>query len=253
LFTCLPHAAATESSLPLLPRTDVVIDAGHGGIDGGAVYGNLLEKDLNLAIAKQLYRLLTERQISVAIDRYDDYALSDDNHWLPNRSRHKRDLAQRTELANGLQPRLVVSLHINTARSPAKSGPLVMYQQNEYSQAAASILQQALNRYYGTEEQPVHGKTYFLLNHAAAPAVIVELGYLTNAADRAKLTNPKEQLKIARYLAAAIEMHLLQPHDNERQARNSLLPLGVNALPIIAPARAPARMSLAAAVPGSTL
>lgn len=193
----------------LLHKTDIVIDAGHGGIDGGAVYGSLLEKDINLAIAKKLYTILNEKSISVVLNRKGDYALSDENSWLRISSRHKRDLAQRAHLANELHPRLLVSIHMNTSGSSGQRGPLVIQQKNTYSRLAAILVQQSLNRVYGTAERPVTGTKYYLLNHSECPAIIAELGYLTNSADRERLTNPKEQQRLALALGAAIEQYLL--------------------------------------------
>lgn len=202
--------AAVSINEPVLYQTDIVIDAGHGGIDGGAVYGSLLEKDLNLTIARQLYNVLRKKSIQAVLNRKGDYALSDDNRWLRISSRHKRDLAQRTHLANALHPRLLVSIHMNTSSSPQQSGPLVIFQKKDaQSRLAAELIQQSLNGVYGTAEKPTGGGKYYLLNHAECPAVIVELGFLTNDADRQRLTNPNQQLRLARVLGEAIEQYLL--------------------------------------------
>jgi N-acetylmuramoyl-L-alanine amidase len=207
-----PAAAAAAAPLP---KPDVVIDAGHGGIDGGASYGSLLEKDFNLKLSKSLYKELARKKLIVVLNRTGDYALSDDNRWLRIPSRHKRDLAQRTGLANELRPRLLVSLHLNTSTSAAKSGPLVLHQREPASRLAASLIQQSLNRVYGVNTAPAVGRTYYLLNHADCPAVIVELGFLTNAADRARLTDAKQRRRIIQTLAAAIEQYLLTVPANE--------------------------------------
>lgn len=191
-----------------LPQPDVVIDAGHGGIDGGATHGNWLEKDLNLTISKKLYKELKAKKITVVLDRAGDYALSEHNDWLRIPSRHKRDLAQRTELANELRPQLLVSLHLNTSPSSKQNGPLVLHQKDPSSRLAAVLIQQSLNGIYGANRAPVVGRTYYVLNHAACPAVIVEMGFLTNASDRERLTDSKEQQRIAQALAAAIEQYL---------------------------------------------
>ncbi|MFC0212636.1 N-acetylmuramoyl-L-alanine amidase [Paenibacillus chartarius] len=198
------------SGLPSLPPVDVIIDAGHGGVDGGAVYGSLLEKDINLKLAVKLYTLLSGKGVHAVLNRTGDYALSEENRWLRIPSRHKRDLAQRTGLINALQPRLVVSIHLNVARSSSKRGPLIIHQRSEASRQAAALLQEALNRFYGTGTQPVLGKSYYLLNHSMRPTVIAELGYLTNGGDRAILTDPKQQDMLLAALASAIEQALLR-------------------------------------------
>ncbi|WP_082053363.1 N-acetylmuramoyl-L-alanine amidase family protein [Gordoniibacillus kamchatkensis] len=208
LSFAVPVAAAPAEIY--LPNPDVVIDAGHGGVDGGASHGPWLEKDLNLALAKSLYRSLAAKHLIVALNRTGDYALSDDNRWLRIPSRHKRDLAQRTGLANELRPKLLVSLHLNTSSDPRQSGPVVLHQRDTSSRLAAALIQQSLNRVYGTNSRaPAVGRTYYVLNHAACPAVIVELGYLTNASDRSRLTTSHEQQRIVQALAEGIGQYLL--------------------------------------------
>ncbi len=104
-----------------LPGAEVLIDVGHGGVDGGAHYENLLEKDINLAIAKRLYLQLRSNGIRTILNRNGDYALSEDNRWFGSPSRHQRDLSQRSQLTKEIQTQIVVSLHVNwSARSQRK-------------------------------------------------------------------------------------------------------------------------------------
>ncbi|WP_020433586.1 N-acetylmuramoyl-L-alanine amidase, partial [Paenibacillus riograndensis] len=103
----------------------ILIDAGHGGIDGGTSHGPILEKDITLAISRRLFLLLRSDGFDAILNRTGDYAPSDENRWLRSSSRHMKDLAQRKELAETLPANVVVSIHINWARSPAKQGPLV--------------------------------------------------------------------------------------------------------------------------------
>src|SRR4051812_3013824 len=100
LFLCIPYsqeAAATGD--PLLPSADIMLDVGHGGIDSGTMIGKYEEKDMNLAIAKKTYKSLQKKGYHVIINRTEDYALSDDNTWSYG-GRHRKDLAQRSGLAN---------------------------------------------------------------------------------------------------------------------------------------------------------
>jgi N-acetylmuramoyl-L-alanine amidase len=185
-----------------------LIDAGHGGVDSGTLHGDLLEKRINLEMAKEMYRQLSRRGLHTALDRNDDRALSDDNRWLKIRSRHLRDLAQRKLLADELAPKVLVSLHVNWSRDSSERGGLVLYQKNDQSKWLAAELQAALNRLYHVEEKPVYGKTYYILNRTRVPAVIVEMGFISNTADRSWLTSAKKQKEIAAALSAAIELYL---------------------------------------------
>lgn len=214
LLLCIPAGlveAAADNGLPTLPEPDVVIDAGHGGVDGGTSHGIVLEKSINLAVASRLYTELHKKGIPTVVTRSRDYALSDDNKWLRS-TRHRRDLAQRVEIANRLRPHYFVSLHVNWSASRAKSGPLVIYQKsNEKSKLLALELQAALNKVYGSSTNPEPGRKYFLLKNTRSPAVIVEMGYMSNGRDRALLTSPAFQQKLAEAMGTAMEKLLRHP------------------------------------------
>jgi len=205
-----PERSLPSSSDPLLPSADVLLDAGHGGIDGGTFDGTILEKDINLSVALLLRKELTARRIDCVLNRFGDYALSEENRWQGARSRHLRDLGQRYGLTTVLEPSAVVSLHVNWTRNAERRGPIVLYQHdNPKSLLLARILQASLNRSAGTANSPFPGKTYYLLKRIDAPTVIVEMGFLSNASDRQRLTDPPEQKKIAEALASAISEYVM--------------------------------------------
>lgn len=210
-------AAATASSRPLLPAntdqdwalpsTVVIIDVGHGGIDGGASSGDTLEKDINLAIAQKLYLLLRSQGIGAIMNRTGDYALSEDNRWHISRSRHRKDLSQRRQLTEEIESELLVSLHVNWAKSGSKHGPLVLHQQRGESALLAFCIQDSLNRLQNTTFDPREGKPFYLLRRVQQPAVIVEMGFISSPEDRAMLTDPRQQLQIAAAIASGIRQY----------------------------------------------
>lgn len=211
ISTLLSYPASTpepEDLSYVMPKTDILIDVGHGGIDGGTSYGSILEKDINLQIATKLYAHLHAKHYNVAINRTSDYALSDDNRLKTLRSRHQRDLSQRKEIANRLHPEIMVSLHVNWSKRESASGAIVMHQKSEESKQLATAIQHSLNAYYQREHAPYLGKKYFLLNHSLCPTVIVEMGYISNEADRHKLTDFQEQMNIVHAIADGIEAFL---------------------------------------------
>jgi N-acetylmuramoyl-L-alanine amidase len=211
LFGFIGIVVAQDREIPI-PQADVLIDVGHGGIDGGTSHGVLLEKDINLAIAKKTYQILTEKGFNIILNRTDDYALSDENGWLKHFSRHKRDLAQRTQLANDLKPLIMISLHVNSSSARGKTGPLVLHQNNAKSILLAHTIQNTLNQIYQTNEKPFLGKRLYLLNRAKCPTVIVEMGYITNEADRSRLMTPREQTRIANSLSLGVERYFALTH-----------------------------------------
>ncbi|MGF7045663.1 N-acetylmuramoyl-L-alanine amidase [Paenibacillus sp. DS2015] len=195
---------------PAFPKEVVLIDVGHGGIDGGTSFQKIVEKDINLKIALKVFMLLKSKGYYAILNRSNDYALSDDNHWLHSSSRHLRDLAQRKELSRQVPTLLVVSLHVNWGKSPSKRGPLVLHQNEGRSYLLADAIQQQLNLLYETNQQPKLGKPFYILNYIKDPAVIVETGFLSNPEDRAMLTNPRKQLVIAESITAAIIGYLME-------------------------------------------
>lgn len=202
-----PSALAEGKDLRhAFPEPVILIDAGHGGIDGGTSYGDILEKNINLEVARRLYVVLRSHGYRAILNRSGDYALSDDNRWLSIHSRHIRDLAQRKELSEHIPAAIVVSLHVNWSRDESQHGPLVLHQNEGRSAMLASSLQRALGRLYriSTPQSPKVGKPFYLLNHVDAPAVIVEAGFISNTEDRDMLVSPRGQQKIAEGLYAGI-------------------------------------------------
>lgn len=185
------------------PAPRIIIDVGHGGVDGGTTYGTILEKDINLAVGLKLLSVLQSRQVPTSINRTKDYALSDDNPGR-NGGRHRRDLAQRVEIANKLKPAFMLSLHVNWTSNKTRSGPLVIYCKNQQAGKQLALrLQQELNQLYGSHTEPVASKSYYVLTHSRVPTVIVEMGFLSNKSDRQLLLSPQFQQKLADSIAKA--------------------------------------------------
>lgn len=209
-----PHTAAAGKDLQppdyhrALPSAEVLIDVGHGGIDGGAHHEEVLEKDINLAVAKKLYLLLRASGIRAILNRDADYALSDDNRWNAG-SRHRRDLSQRSQLTKEIETRILVSIHVNWAPDKTEHGPLVLHQNEGESALLAFCIQDALNRKQNTRVLPRVGKPFYLLNVVKQPAVIVEMGFLSHEGDREMLTNPRKQVQLAEAIHSGVRNYIL--------------------------------------------
>lgn len=188
----------------------ILIDAGHGGIDGGTSYRDILEKDINLAIAHKLYLLLKSEGIPVILNRTGDYALSEENRWSASRSRHQRDLAHRYQLSEEMPIDLYISLHVNWGRNPNTRGAVVLHQDEGRSYLLAEALQQQLNALHGrgAYHLPETGIKYYLIRKVKQPAVIVETGFISNHVDRELLTSSRGQSLIAHQMKKAILYYL---------------------------------------------
>lgn len=187
-----------------IPHSTVILDVGHGGIDGGASYGDVLEKDINLAVAKKLYAQLSKQGITVVMNRTSDYALSEENRWSTGRSRHGKDLSHRRQLTEEINSGLLISLHVNASRNTSSHGPVVLHQNTGESVMLAHFIQNELNKQHKTAFLPREGKPFYLLKRVKIPAVIVEMGFISNSNDRQMLTDPKSQEKIAEAIASGI-------------------------------------------------
>ncbi|SDR93994.1 N-acetylmuramoyl-L-alanine amidase [Paenibacillaceae bacterium GAS479] len=193
-----------------LPYAEVLIDAGHGGIDGGTFHKDLLEKNINLAVSKKLLVRLQQLGVSAVLNRSGDYALSDDNRWLGSRSRHQKDLSQRSGLTQEINTGMLVSLHVNFSKRSAAHGPVVLHQKNRgESVLLALCIQDSLNQQQKTNELPRAGNPFYLLNTVKQPAVIVEMGFISNENDRDMLTSEQGQTQIAEAIASGLRQYKL--------------------------------------------
>ena len=184
----------------------IMIDAGHGGNDPGKVGGDgVLEKDLNLQLAKKLKTLLEQQDMEVMLVREEDRGLYDENAS----NKKVQDMKRRCELINEEQPVCVVSIHQNSYHEESIHGAQVFYYStSRESEKLAKVLQSELVRVAEPENtrQAKANDTYYLLKKTEAPVVIVECGFLSNWADCAKLQDENYQDK----LVWAIHMGILK-------------------------------------------
>jgi|Deesub1362A_J573_1020465.scaffolds.fasta_scaffold01898_1 N-acetylmuramoyl-L-alanine amidase len=193
----------------------IVIDPGHGGIDGGTHYKKqVLEKDLNLAVALKLRDVLKAEGARVTVTRATDTELSHLND--ESSSRHQRDLLARLRIIERELPDLFVSIHVNSLpSSPVTRGPMVFYGRKvKESRILAHFVQESLNsiqfegdRFQQKQNRFLQGE-FFLLRNAPCPGVIVELGFLSNPTDRAYLQRPDYQLVLALAIKEGIKQFL---------------------------------------------
>jgi N-acetylmuramoyl-L-alanine amidase len=233
LGSAVGQVRLTEAASP--GRPIVVLDAGHGGRDPGAkgVSGSTSEKELTLALARELRTELAERgRVRVALTREDDRYLT---------------LDQRAEIARRLGASVYLSLHIDSAPNPLARGATVYSlsdvasdaeaarladkenkageglssepdgsvrgmlsdlalreQMNASASLAERLVRKSAGRYL-LRPEPHRFADFRVLRHAEVPAVLFEAGYISNVEDEALLIQPKERARIVLALAQAIE------------------------------------------------
>ena len=197
----VPASTAAES------RTMLVLDAGHGGEDGGAVSDSgVAESGINLQITRRLYEILRFLGHPSVMTRSGDEAIYDDTA-VTLREKKVSDLKNRTALANGTPDGLLISIHQNCLPGyPGVRGAQVFYNAVQPSQRLAETVQQALNSTVngGKDKaaKPI-GDGVYLMSHTTCPAILVECGFLSNPEETVLLQQPAYQVKLAAVIAAA--------------------------------------------------
>ena len=184
----------------------VVVDAGHGGEDGGAVAGDgTVESGLNLEIAARLNALLRLMGQNTVMTRTEDVSIYSDGAQTLHQKKVS-DLENRAALVNGLADAVLISIHQNSLpSSPKTRGAQVFYNGVGYAPELAAAAQERLNQAVNGEKEKTAKRisdSIYLTRHAQAPAVIVECGFLSNDGDTARLKEPEYQLHLAAAIAA---------------------------------------------------
>lgn len=172
-------------------QINVVIDVAHGGTDSGATIKGISEKQLVEQLAKKIKS--SNQNVMIHFTRNEDKTLS---------------LQERTEIINALKPDLVLSIHINANRDNNKSGlELFTAQENAFTEKSKEIAQKLNSKLTENDflkTNVLRTAPFFLLKKANAPAIIIELGYLSNENDFKYLTDTKAQDKMANSISEFI-------------------------------------------------
>jgi len=189
-------------------KTVIVIDPGHGGIDGGVVgiETGKKESDINLSVSRILQAQLEETGFTVVLTRTSEAGL----YGTTAPGYKKRDMKRRAEIIHDAAPALVISVHQNFFSLRSRRGAQVFYREdNRESYLLACTLQSAFNRMPECVKQsnPLSGD-YFMLNCSDYPSVIVECGFLSNAEDETLLVTRAYQTRIAETVVSGVLTYL---------------------------------------------
>lgn len=186
---------ATKVSRPVAkPRTKalrVVIDAGHGGRDQGAVWGGVREARLNLRVAYRVESALKAKGYNVTMSRRSDVYVS---------------LSRRSAIANRYSNAILVSIHFNATTHTSVRGAETFYIGKRGSYLAKSI-QNELVKNLKVRNRGIRYQRYSVLRQTNCPAVLVECGFISNTAERARCNTTTYQATAARSIVAGIERY----------------------------------------------
>lgn len=204
IVICLFNSViAKDKSLPLLSKV-IYLDPGHGGADSGAYYKNYKESDLNLEISKKVMKVLKEEGAVVYLTRYGDYDLSVSNAW----NRKRSDLSRRANIINKSKCDLYLSIHLNADDSGLLHGAEVYYDTiNPENEKIASIFQDEFKKHLNTNRDYKENSTKYLQRRVNRPGVLLEVGFLSNASERALLTNETYQNKLANVIKNSVSRY----------------------------------------------
>ena len=206
-FSALSVNATSDSKSS---KIKVVLDAGHGGIDGGVlgVNSGVKESELNLKVVKLLEKHLTNAGIQVTLTRTSDAGL----YGVATKNLKRKDMEKRRDIISQAKPDLVVSIHMNKFSTSSRRGAQVFYKdKDEFGKKLAESIQESFN----TMESAVRTCSalvgdYYILNCTEYPSVIAECGFLSNPEDEKLLLSEEYREEIAYTIFKGIVGYLSQ-------------------------------------------
>jgi len=195
-------AVLTTAAVATPVRYDVMIDPGHGGIDSGGIgAGDVYEKDIVLDIGLRLRDYLQQRGLTVGMTRTTD---TDTAHLGTIRgTRYQRDLNGRFLAVH--EGTVGISIHANVAKDPKENGAIVFYMRDSYiDEIYANIILEQLEKVQILNHSKPVPRGNLLMLKAKPPVLLVEVGFLSNAEDLAKLVDPHFRQVVAEALGQGI-------------------------------------------------
>lgn len=186
-----PESKPTEPNMDLPQIQRVVIDAGHGGKDPGAIGYDLYEKTVALSISQQVKSMLEHKGIEVMMTRGEDLFVS---------------LENRVAISNHSSADLFVSIHANGYSNPSANGVETFYYEGSHQgKQIAQMIQQELAEKTANRNRGVFASDFYVLKHTDMPAVLVEAGFVSNEKDASLLKTQEYQQKVAEAISTGID------------------------------------------------
>lgn len=191
----------TFASVNTVIKPQIILDAGHGGFDGGAVANDgTVEKDINLKICLKLASLLKSSGYNVILTRESDVSTDDvETDKIP--SRKKSDLRNRLKLMKDFPDSVFISIHLNKFTTASANGAQIFYsEKTEESKVLAEDIRKSIVGMLQKDNTRVNKKSTsstYILHNATVPAVLVECGFLSNSQELEKLKNSEYQSQMA--------------------------------------------------------
>ena len=200
---------AMSENATLNRKHTIVIDAGHGGIDGGATScTGVLESHFNLEIALRLEDLCHLLGLGTQMIRKENISVYTSGNTIAQKK--ASDLKQRVRITQETPGAILVSIHQNQFSDSRYSGAQIFYAKTEGSEDLASKLQSALIETVNlnSHRQVKKGQGIYLMEHISCPGILVECGFLSNPEEEGKLRSEQYQKDLCCVIAAVLNQYV---------------------------------------------
>ena len=187
----------------------VIIDPGHGGVDGGATsYSGVLESKFNLDISLRLRDIMNLLGIRTVMIRTTDESVYTEGNTIS--AKKLSDLKERVRIVNQTSNGILISIHQNYFTDSRYSGAQVFYADTQGSKQLAETIQKSLTQTLNPDNQRACKKAehIYLLQHITSPGILVECGFLSNYQEESLLRNETYQKALSSVIAATISLYL---------------------------------------------
>lgn len=186
-----PSVSVEPITVPVRKYQDkkyIVIDPGHGGADCGCTRNGIYEKDITLDVSKRVVELLRKKGYIVEMTRTSDETVS---------------LQDRVEFSENVAPDIFVSIHVNSSNIESPNGIETHYYKDNSLRLAKNVHASLLN-HVSAKDRGLFKSKFYVINHTTAPAILVEIGFISNAAERAQLVSESRKQATAKAIAEGI-------------------------------------------------
>ncbi len=173
-------------------KNKVVLDAGHGGSDYGAIREGINEKDITLDVTQRVEAILKSKGYKTALTRKNDTFVS---------------LEDRVNISEREEPEIFVSIHVNSAVSTEPYGIETHYY-HDYSKELANVVHKHLAKDIDSKDRGLFKSKFYVINHTTVPAILCEIGFISNEAERNALVTDARKQKTAKAIADGIIEYL---------------------------------------------
>jgi len=186
-----------EPAVPAVPSVQkgttgkykVVIDAGHGGSDCGAMRNGAQEKFITLDVAKRVEKLLKQQGYGVLMTRTGDVFVS---------------LSDRVDASEEYQPDIFISIHVNSSTSDSSRGVETHYYHQESLPLAQTVHASLASAISNSPNRGLFKSKFYVINHTTAPAILMEIGFISNTEERGQLLSESRKQATAKAIVEGI-------------------------------------------------